>query len=341
LEAGSHEGASVSADADAAVAAVLAALRDGFLAGNGGPDTWQRTTVLARLSRGIRAEQWTIAELLGRYHLMPRDLADTLAALSWEWYCTRPPSQDTEWSAATRPRTAATLRRDQRLVHIVRDLVRDLGPQLVRHFDASIEESRGQKWTAEQAHELGVRETVATAILGLGPDASEDEIGRRLTALYPDLPFHPPLEHDAILFAPDAIKGLNGTALVQATLVGLSLLDVVLLGHRGLVVTGRGPRRLLDLERDLGGRLIDFFRACTGRPLWGHAAILLAAACPSRTLVKWRDEARDTAVKSIPLHQRRERAHWSSNELPPCVRGVYRRTFAEKLRVNLATRKRA
>jgi hypothetical protein len=321
---------------------VVDALRDGFLAGDGGPDTWQRTTVLKRLRLGIQAEQWTMAELLGRYHLVPQDLADTLAMISWEWYSTRPPSQDAEWSAARRPRTAVTLRRDQRRVQVVRDLVRDLGPQLAGHFDAAIEESLTRKWTAEQAHELVVRETVATAVLGLGPDASEDEMNRRLEALYPaDLPFHPPLEHDAILFASDAIKGLNGTALVQATLVGLSLVEVVLLGRRGLVVTGRGPRRLLDLERDLGRRLLAFFRDRTGRPLWGHAAILLVAACPSRTLVGWRNDALATAARAIPLHQRRERTHWSSNELPPRVRGVYRGTLAEKLRVSLVSRKEA
>src|SRR5262245_56030638 len=69
----------------APVAALLTALYDGFLTAVTGPDTWQRTTVLVRLVQSIRAEQWTIAELLGRYHLTPRELADQLAKLAWEW----------------------------------------------------------------------------------------------------------------------------------------------------------------------------------------------------------------------------------------------------------------
>jgi hypothetical protein len=287
--------------------------------------------VLVRLVQSIRAEQWTIAELLGRYKLTPQELADQLAKLAWEWYSTRPLDDDADWHESKRKLTAPKLRAIRPHVHAIRELLRDLAPQVARHFDAWVEGSLG-RWTAEQAHEMAVREIVRTANEGLGPEASADELSRRWTALYAG---GLPLVDDAALFAADAIKGLGGTAMVQAGVVALSGLEVLLLGSRGRVMTQHGPPRLLDLERDLGRRLVAFLRARTLKPLWGHAAVLLIATCPSRTLVGWRTKALATAVKSVPVHQRRTRARWSSNDLPLRARAGYRRALGESLRPHL------
>jgi hypothetical protein len=314
----------------APVAALLAALYDGFLAADAGPDTWQRTAVLGRLVRGVRGEQWAVAELLGRGHLCPRELADQLASIAWEWYRTRPLDEDAGWPLPARRLTAVRLRRLRRHVHTVRDLLRDLSPQVAHHFDRWVQASLG-RWTAEQAHEWAVRETVETANQGLGPEASVDEISRRLTALNPDLP----LAHDASLFAADAIKGFSGIAMAQAGVVALSVLEVLLLGSHGQVVTQHGRPRLLDVERDLGRRLVDFIRERTEKPRWGHAAPLLIAACPSRTLVGWQKNALAAAVTAIPRHQRHTRLHWSSNDLPSDAHAVYRRTLGESLRASV------
>jgi hypothetical protein len=314
------------------VAALIAALYNGFLAADGGPHTWQRTTVLFNLSRGLRAEAWTIADLLGRrYHLTPQELADQLAALAWEWHCTRPLEEDAAWARQTGTLTARKLRARIRQVHAIRDLLCALAPRVAQHFDEWVQASLapGRPWTAAQAHEWAVREIVETATRGLGPDASADEIHSRLAALHPD---GLPLAHDATLFAADAIKGLSGREMVQAGLVALGALEVLLLGRHGRIVTQHGRRRLLDLERDLGRRLVAFFRARTRKPLWGQAAALLIAACPSRTFVGWRTKALATAVEAIPLHQRRTRPRWSSDGLPPRARAVYRRALGENLR---------
>src|SRR5262249_39057491 len=143
----------------APVAALLTALYDGFLTAVTGPDTWQRTTVLIRLVQSIRAEEWTVAELLGRYHLTPRELADELAALAWEWYCRRPLEDDADWPASKRRLPARRVRAILPHVHAVREVLRDLAPQVAWHFDARVKASLG--WaTAEQAHEMAVRETV-------------------------------------------------------------------------------------------------------------------------------------------------------------------------------------
>jgi hypothetical protein len=132
----------------ARVAAVLAALYEGFLGADAGPDTWQRTTVLGRLARGIRAEQWAVADLVGRYHFAPQELADQLASIAWDWYRTRPLDEDAAWTAPPHKMTAARLRRLRRHVHGVRDLLRDLSQQVANHFDTRVQESCG-RWSTE------------------------------------------------------------------------------------------------------------------------------------------------------------------------------------------------
>jgi hypothetical protein len=213
-------------------------------------------------------------------------------------------------------------------VHVVRELLRDLAQEVARHFDARVEGSLGSL-TAEQAHEIAVLEIVRTANEGLGPEASADELRRRWTTLYAG---GLPLVDDATLFAADAIKGFGGTAMVQAGVVALSGLEVLLLGSRGRVLTHHGPPRLLDVESALGRRLVAFFRARTEKPLWGQTAVLLIVACPSRTLVGWRNAALDTAVAAIPVHQRHTRRRWLVNDLPPRARATYGRALGERLR---------
>jgi hypothetical protein len=315
-----------SAD-NASVAALEAAFSNGFLAEEAGLETWQRTSVVLRLKQRLREEQWTIDALLQTHHLAPEELAETIARIAWKWYGARQLGEDADCPSSRCKLTAAALRESRDRVRRVRELLRDLHPQVARRWDERIRASL--RWcTEDQARELAALETIDNAIVGLGPEASEEEMRSRLGEVSASVP----LAHDAHLFAANVLARVDGTALTQVGVVALCALEETLLASRGLLVTKPGRRRLLDLERDLGRTLVDFLQDRTDKPLWGHAAALLIAACPSRTLVGWRDKSLTAARLAIPTMVRDTRPHWSSNHLPPGARSVYREALGNYLR---------
>jgi hypothetical protein len=296
---------------------IHAALLDGPLGREAGLSTWVRTSVLYRLCYGLDEEQPSLDLLVNRYGVELRGLVARVVTAALRSHA----------EGRTAPITAAhqrTLRRAADALAVRRDMLAAAWNDRVRRDVA-----RG--WTATHAVEMLDVDALHDAI-GLAFDHGvvapvTDRVQqaalvlRRAALTAGGPPGRTPAADEVRVLFNRAASILDDSRPVlaggRATTAGfrrqIEATERLLRGVRRQ--SRKAGRPVLVVERAVATDLVTFLDRETGQKLLGHAAVLLAVACPR--LAGWRKWALDKVCRDLDLGPCRP------NVLPRPARTLY------------------
>jgi hypothetical protein len=296
--------------------------------------------VRKRLQAQLLEERRTIETLIGHYRIPLEGLIDVVAQVAIDWYQARPLSSDEEWAQAegrtsdsptqesnwrrlwsSPVATKQRLRAAVRAIRTAGDILRDLHEPLARQFDEAIASHVAHGYSPERAWVEVAIGIIRAGRLALDPRMSQDAVHERIENL-PDEVFT--LGEDAELFDPDA-PPVKGLALAQYAIVMVRFAENLV---RGEDLGSPGGPTPLDLERRAARTITSHLREASGqtkRPFYPHAATLLVASCPSRSLLAWRAAALAAAQPRGRLRAR------TPKDLPDASYRIYTRYLGRRL----------